>query len=65
MLRKKLYFILEDLKKHKRSRNDAMTSYVSERLNEGLVSYLHDTSNSVEFLIARNGLNTLKKLNRE
>ena len=65
MLRKKLYFILEDLEKHKRSRDDAMTSYVSERLNNGLVSYLHDTSKSVEFLIARNGLNTLKKLNRE
>lgn len=65
MLRKKLYFILEDLKKHKRSRDDAMTSYVSERLNDGLVSYLHDTSKSVEFLTSRNGLNTLKKLNRE
>ena len=65
MLRKKLYFILEDLKKHKRSRDDAMTYYVSQRLNEGLVSYLHDTSKSVEFLTARNGLNTLKKLNRE
>lgn len=60
-----LYYILEDLRKHKRSRNDSMEAYVSTRLEESLKSYEHNTSQSVDFLTARNSINVLKKLNRE
>lgn len=60
-----LYYILEDLRKHKRSRNASMEAYVSTRLEESLKSYEHNTSQSVDFLTARNSINVLKKLNRE
>lgn len=42
-----------------------MEAYVSTRLEESLKSYEHNTSQSVDFLTARNSINVLKKLNRE
>ena len=61
----KLYYILKDIKQYKRSRNDAMTEYVATRLAQSLRAYEHNTSQSVEYLTARNDINLLKKLNRE
>ena len=42
-----------------------MTEYVATRLAQSLRAYEHNTSQSVEYLTARNDINLLKKLNRE
>ena len=64
MFLRKLYFILEGLNKHKRPREVAMNSFIEERLNKSLESYLHDTEQSIQFLSSRDSLNTLKKFTR-
>ena len=56
--------ILEELSKHKRSRDELNEIYVSNRLNDSLTSYYADLIQSLEFLCRRDELKLMKKMNR-
>ena len=61
----KLYYILEDISKHKATKSDAFELHIQKRLDKALAQYIEDTNKSVEFLSNRDSINVLKKLNRE
>ena len=62
--RDKLYFILSELKEHKRDRSDVLSDCVQQRLDKALKSYDSSHSDSVSYLSHRDDVNLLKRLSR-
>lgn len=58
----KLYDIMNDMQNHKRNQQDVMSSCVSDRLDESLKQYIFSIDSGYKYLILRNSLNVLKKL---
>lgn len=61
----KLYYILEDIQKHKHSKSDVYEKYVQDRLDKALEQYIKQTEISVRYISSKDAVNVLKKLNRE
>ncbi len=60
----KLYFILSELREHKRDRAEVLSSCIQERLDTALKSYDSSLADSVSYLSSTNDINLLKKLSR-
>lgn len=58
----KLYNILEDLNKHKRSKNDIMQDCISSRLNNNFNNYKKELENSLHYINIQNELSVMKKI---
>jgi hypothetical protein len=64
MFKDKLYSISKELELHHRSRSEVMSSAVSERLNESLISYMDSVTKSYEYLRNRGEVRVLDKMGR-
>lgn len=58
----KLYNILEDLNKHKRSKNDMMQDCINSRLNNNFNNYKKELENSLHYINIQNELSVMKKM---
>lgn len=65
MFKDKLYFILNDIGKHKRSPDEVMKAAVSKRLDDALKTYEKSLDISVQYTSRQDSLNVLKKLNKQ
>ena len=65
MFKDKLYFILNDISKHKRSPDEVMEDAVSKRLDDALKTYEKSLDISVQYTSRQDSLNVLKKLNKQ
>ena len=60
----KLYYILSELEKHKRSRSEMFSQQVQKRLDASLREYTKELETSVDYLSKRKELNVLKRFNK-
>ena len=60
----RLYNILSDLEKHKPKDTKILQSSIEDRLQKSLDNYNKSIENSYNYLLARNSLSVMKKLNR-
>lgn len=64
MFKSKLYNIINDLNNHKRSKSALLSESIEERLNFALESYDKDIAESYDYLIRRDSLRVMKKINQ-
>lgn len=57
--------ILEDLNEHKRDRSEIMEKSVSEKLTASVQLYYQELTESLNYLMRRNEIRVLKKLNKD
>ena len=60
----RLYNILSDLETHKPKDTKILQSSIEDRLQKSLDNYNKSIENSYNYLLARNSLSVMKKLNR-
>jgi hypothetical protein len=60
----KLYNITKDLEAHKRSRLEVLSQSIETRLNFALQNYDKAVADSYNYLVHRNSLRVMKKINR-
>ena len=60
----KLYNILDELQKYKGSPNSLMAKCVEQRLNTALEVYIDSIDKSCQYLMHKDDVKVLKKLNR-
>ena len=65
MFRDKLYFILNDINKHKRPPDQLMEVCIAERLETALETYMNSLNSSAEYVTKQDSLNVLKKINKQ
>ena len=65
MFKDKLYYILDDLSKHKKSKCVAFKDAVQERLDMSTKVYENELQLSTDYLSYRDALVLLKRMNRE
>ena len=58
----KLYNILEDLNKHKRSKNDIMQECITSRLNSNFNNYEKELEDSLHYINKQNELSVMKRM---
>lgn len=64
MFKSQLKYILNDLDKHKRPKQQILAECIQTRLDRSLQSYYQDLMESYNYLCQRNALRLAKKLNR-
>ena len=57
--------LLNELAKHRRTKDEIIEEKIKERLNKSLLSYEYDLNNSAHYLYCRDSFNVLKRLTRK
>ena len=65
MFKDKLYFILDDIGKHKRLPSEVMEVAVSQRLDLALTTYIRSLEASANYASKQDSINVLKKMSKQ
>ena len=64
MIKQWCYQTLKELRQFKRSKEELLLMYMSERLDHSLDNYIKDLNKSAEYLSRRNPVKLVRKINK-